>query len=280
MDCISIKNLEIFARHGVLPEENALGQKFVVSASLLTDLRDAGKSDDLDKSIDYSRVCNDIKGFVEGNTFKLIETVAEGLASMLLIRNPALKSVRLEIKKPWAPVAAHLETVSVEIERGRHIAYLALGANVGDRDANLRFALSELGKAEFCNVVRASGFINTEPYGYTEQDEFLNACLELETLLTPHELLGLIHDIEGRAGRVRDIHWGPRTLDIDIVFYDGIVMSDHLLRIPHPDMHKREFVLKPLCEIAPNLLHPVFNKTVAELLDELQSLKSGDGDCE
>ena len=270
MDRINIKNFEVFAHHGVYPEENILGQKYIVSAALYTDLRNAGKSDDLAESFDYNRICRDVKGYIENNTFKLIETVAEGLAEKLLTENPALHKVWLEVKKPWAPVAVHLETVSVEIERGRHTAWIALGSNMGDREANMRFALEELEKARGCRVGRVSGFINTEPYGVTEQDDFLNGCLELDTLMSEYELLETLHDIENKAGRVRDARWGPRTLDLDIILYDDLVMSCDTLRIPHAEMHKREFVLRPLAEIAPNKLHPVFNKTMTELLSELE----------
>jgi dihydroneopterin aldolase/2-amino-4-hydroxy-6-hydroxymethyldihydropteridine diphosphokinase len=267
MDRINIKNLEIFANHGLFPEENTLGQKFVISAELFTDLRGAGESDDLSLSLDYGGICGTIKSFVEDNTFKLVETVAERLAEKLLVENPRLQSIRLEIKKPWAPVAMHLDTVSVEIERSRHTAYIALGANIGDREANLRFAVDELGKSRGCRVLQVSNFINTAPYGYLEQDDFLNGCLELETLLTPSQLLKLLHKIEDKAGRVRKAHWGPRTLDLDIIFYDDAVVSDNTLRIPHAEMHKRDFVLIPLNEIAPNMLHPVLKKTVSELLE-------------
>ena len=270
MDRINIKNFEVFANHGVFPEENILGQKYIISAALYADLREAAMSDDLEKSVDYNRICRAIKSFIEGNTFKLIETVAEGLAAMLLVENPALKKVWLEIKKPWAPVAVHLETVSVEIERCRHTAYISLGSNIGDREGHMRFAVSELEKARGCRVARVSGFIDTAPYGFKEQDDFLNGCLELETILSAHELLDLLHDIENKAGRVREERWGPRTLDLDIIFYDDSIISDDKLRVPHADMRNRDFVLKPLSEIAPDMLHPVYRKTVSELMDELK----------
>ena len=269
MDKINIKNFEVFANHGVFPEENVLGQKYIISAALSTELRSAGKSDSLEKSFDYNQICRNIKSFIENNTFKLIETVAEGLAEKLLIENSAVSSVWVEVKKPWAPVAVHLETVSVEIERSRHKAYIALGSNMGDREANLRFAAEELEQTRGCSVARISEFINTAPYGYADQADFLNGCLELDTLLTEFELLDLLHETENKAGRVRSEHWGPRTLDLDIIFYDDVVMSCDNLRIPHIEMHKREFVLKPLAEIAPYKLHPVLKKTVSELLSEL-----------
>jgi len=278
MDRINIKNLEVFAKHGVTPEENVLGQKFLISAALYTDLRLAGKSDNLAESLDYGDICCYIKAFVEGNTFRLIEAIAERLAEELLIENPALQKVWLEIKKPWAPVAIALETVSVEIERSRHMAFIALGSNMGDRSAFLDLAVCELNKARGCRVISVSGFINTEPYGGIVQDMFLNGCLKMETLLTPEELLELLHDIENKAGRTRNVRWGPRTLDLDIVFYDDMVVSSDTLIIPHAQAHKRGFVLAPLCEIEPNLLHPLLRKTVSELLSELRidSIRSGE----
>ena len=274
MDRINIKNLEVFAKHGVFAEEKAVGQMFLVSAALFVDLRDAGVADDLGKTLDYAEICHKIKAFVENNTFNLIETVAERLAAALLIENPLLKGLWLEVKKPYAPIHIPLETVSVEIERFWHTAFIALGSNMGDMEAHLNFAVRELSESINCRVLDVSSFITTQPYGYTEQDDFLNGCLKLETLLTPHELLDLLHGIENKAGRTRDLRWGPRTLDLDIIFYDDLSMSDESLRIPHAGAHERDFVLAPLCEIAPYLLHPVLGKSAAELLDELK-MKEG-----
>ena len=99
----------------------------------------------------------------------------------------------------------------------------------------------------------------------TDQDDFLNACLELRTLLPPAELLEELHHIEKEAGRERIIRWGPRTLDLDIILYDDLILEEDSLCIPHVEMHKRKFVLEPLCEIAPYKRHPVYGKTVWEL---------------
>ena len=269
MDIINIKKLKIYARHGAYPVEKTHSQLFLVSASLHTELRAAGLSDDLALTIDYSAVCGAIKNYVESNSFNLIETVAEGLAEMLLKENPALKRVRIEIEKPNAPLPVDLDTVSVEIERAKHLAYIGLGSNLGDRRANIDFAVSKLEKAAGCEVLQVSQLIDTAPYGYVEQGDFLNGCLKLETLLEPLELLDLLMSIENDAGRVRDVRWGPRTLDLDILLYDDLVTSCDRLRTPHAEMHKRSFVLAPLCEIAPSVLHPVLNKTAAEMLQEL-----------
>ena len=269
MDIINIKKLRIYARHGVYPGEKRHSQLFMVTAALHAELRAAGLSDDLGLTVDYSAVCGAIKSYVESNSFNLLETVAEGLAEMLLKENPAVKRVRIEIEKPDAPLPLDLDTVSVEIERARHIAYIGLGSNLGDRRANIDFAVSKLEKAAGCAVLQVSQLIDTAPYGYVEQGDFLNGCLELETLLEPLELLDLLMQIENDAGRVRDLRWGPRTLDLDIILYDDLVASAERLRIPHAEMHKRSFVLAPLCEIAPSILHPVLNKTAAELLQGL-----------
>ncbi|MBM6868320.1 dihydroneopterin aldolase [Collinsella tanakaei] len=118
-DKIHIDGLEVFANHGVYPEERALGQKFVVSLTLYTSLREAGRTDDLRASIDYGKVCHDVDAFLREHVFKLIEAAAEGLADDLLARYGALLGVRVRLEKPWAPVGLPLRTVAVEIERTR-----------------------------------------------------------------------------------------------------------------------------------------------------------------
>ena len=271
MDKIIIKDIKVYAKHGLLPEEKIYEQLFIITAAFYLDLRKAGMSGDLVKTIDYGEACQAIAAFVTNNSFDLIETLAERLAEKLLIENHSLQKIRLKVEKPNAQIPVSFKTVYVEIERSRHTVYIALGSNMGDKEGNLRAAVNALDDTRGCKVLRTSGFILTKPYGYADQDDFLNACLELETLMTPDELLDLLHDIENRAGRERDIRWGPRTLDLDIILYDDIITSGEALKIPHNDMHRRDFVLVPLNEIAPNVLHPVYKKTAAELLCELKA---------
>lgn len=268
-DKIHIKNLEVFANHGVFPEENVLGQKFVVSLTLYTNTRKAGKSDILEESIHYGEVSAFTTDYLKNHTFKLIESVAEGLAQALLLNYSELKGIKVEVNKPWAPVGLPLETVSVEITRFWHTAYIALGSNLGDKKAYLDTAVSSLNEIETCKVEKVSSYLITKPYGNVEQDDFLNACLCLKTLLTPFELLNELHRIEQNAHRERIIHWGPRTLDLDILLYDDEIIGTDDLIIPHIEMHKRDFVLKPLKEIAPNKRHPILLKTISELEAEL-----------
>ncbi|MDO4519812.1 MAG: 2-amino-4-hydroxy-6-hydroxymethyldihydropteridine diphosphokinase, partial [Eubacteriales bacterium] len=264
MDCIHIKDLEVWANHGVFPEETKLGQKFLVSVDLYTDIRRAGLEDNLEQSINYGTVSHRVKRFMEEHTYKLIETVVERLAACLLREFPVEK-VHIELKKPWAPIGLPLETVSIEAERSWHRVFIALGSNLGDSRANLDFAVRQLSEIAGCKVKKVSEYIVTKPYGYTDQPDFVNGALELKTLYTPKELLDILHSIEAAAQRERIIRWGPRTLDLDILFYDDLVMDDEELIIPHIEIALRDFVLKPLNEIAPGFIHPVYHKTVRDL---------------
>ncbi|MBO5424971.1 MAG: 2-amino-4-hydroxy-6-hydroxymethyldihydropteridine diphosphokinase [Lachnospiraceae bacterium] len=270
MDKIVIKDLEIFAYHGVLPEEKVKGQTFVLTAELFCDLREAGLTDNLDKTVNYAQVCEDIYKVMTGDKFDLIEAVAENVADTILLKYELIKKVRIIVSKPEAPIDMDFDTVCVDITRKKHIAYLGIGSNLGDKESYLDYAVDQLNKDDYIKVSKVSSYIVTKPYGNVEQDDFLNGCLEIETLYTPSELLAVVNDIEQGAGRKRLIHWGPRTLDIDILLYDREIIMEEKLIVPHVEMGKREFVLKPLCEIAPFAYHPGYNKTVMELYDILR----------
>lgn len=269
MDKIKIKDLEVYAHHGVYEEENRLGQKFVISVICELDVREAGLSDDLDKSVNYGEIGQFVDTYAREHTFRLLEALAEHLAREILLRWERIRQVTVEIKKPWAPIGLPLDTASVEITRARHVAYIALGSNMGDKKAYLDGAVKALECAD-THVTKVSDYIVTEPYGVTDQDEFLNGALELETLKTPEELLAFLHEIEAAAKRQRIVRWGPRTLDLDIIFYDDLILDAEDLQIPHIEMHKRDFVLEPMCRIAPYKRHPILKKTVRELREALQ----------
>jgi dihydroneopterin aldolase/2-amino-4-hydroxy-6-hydroxymethyldihydropteridine diphosphokinase len=270
MDEIRIDNLEVFAYHGVRPEEKSNGQVFYVNAILYTDIRPAGKEDDLSLSTNYGEICHFINNWMREKTYDLIETVAEGLAEQLLLNFGSINELELEIRKPQAPVGLPFESVSVRIRRSWHQVYLSLGSNLGDREEYLNLGIEELRAHPLIQVLQVAETLETEPYGGVEQDKFLNTAVKLRTLLTPKELLKHLNDIEDAAGRKREVHWGPRTLDMDILFYDKVVYEDDTLVLPHVDMENRYFVLKPLQELAPNFRHPVLGKTVTQMLDALQ----------
>ncbi len=148
------------------------------------------------------------------------------------------------------------------------VAYIALGANLGDRAASLRAALERM---EALGVVEAvSPFLDTEPVGYTAQPRFLNAVARLRTSLSPEALLRELLAIEAALGRVREVHWGPRTLDLDLLLYDDLVRDEPTLTVPHPRLHERRFVLAPLAALAPDLIHPTLNRSVSDLLNGLE----------
>lgn len=275
MDCIHIRDLEVWAKHGVYPEENTLGQKFAVSADLYLDVRRAGLEDELELSVDYGAVCHRIKSLMEEHACKLLEAAAERLAACLLQELP-VKKVRIELKKPWAPVGLPLDTVSVELERGWHRTFIALGSNIGDSRAALDFAVEQLSHTAGCRMGKVSEYLVTKPYGVTDQPDFLNGALELYTLFTPGELLDVLHRIEAEAGRERVIRWGPRTLDLDILFYDDLVLDTEELIIPHIEIALRDFVLAPMNEIAPGHVHPVHHRTIRDLYrDYLEKQETG-----
>lgn len=288
MDIIHIKDLEVFANHGVFQEENAIGQKFVVCADLYLDFSEAVACEKecsesinvsdilpeyLDLSINYSLVCDMIESFMQTHTYRMIETAACELCDHLLSTFTNLKKVNLEIKKPWAPIKHPLDYVSVEVSRGWHTAYLSLGSNMCDRNAYIENALSAMEAYEFIRPIKISRMYETEPYGVVEQDMFLNCCVSIMTTLEPMELLAYVNQLEADNGRERTVHWGPRTLDIDILLYDDVIIRSKKLCIPHIDMANRMFVLEPLNEIAPFAYNPVKQKTVNEMLEELVQIE-------
>ena len=276
MDRIHIEKLEVFARHGVCREENSLGQKFLISADLFKDLHEAGKTDELLSTVHYGKVCEFITKIASENTYKLIEKLAEEIAVKILVRFDVEK-VRIRVDKPWAPMLLHVDTVFVEVERQWHTAYISVGSNLGERDTTIRDAISMLDSFEEIDVKSVSDIIETKPYGVTDQPDFLNGCIEIRTLLRPNELLAELLLIEASFGRERKEHWGPRTLDLDILLYDDQCILSKDLVIPHPDMCNRYFVLKPLSQIAPYVIHPITKEPVYKLLENIERNKTPEG---
>lgn len=147
--------------------------------------------------------------------------------------------------------------------------FIAIGSNIGDRHKYVEKAI-DLMEERAGTIVKRSTIIETKAYGYTDQDDFLNMAVELDTNLQPRELLKVLQEIELELHRVRKIRWGPRTIDLDIIYYENKVIDEEDLHIPHIDLYNRDFVLEPIVEIDPSFIDPRKNKTTAELLDELK----------
>ncbi|MHB9073404.1 MAG: 2-amino-4-hydroxy-6-hydroxymethyldihydropteridine diphosphokinase [Desulfobaccales bacterium] len=156
-------------------------------------------------------------------------------------------------------------------ERTPVIAYLGLGANLGDPEEQLQEALGRLNDAEEVEVTRVSTFYRNPPLGPENQPWYINAVARVRTRLGPEELLRLLQQIEADMGRVRGERWGPRVIDLDLLLYNGEVIFTPKLVVPHPEMHRRVFVLAPLAEIAPRAWHPVLGKSAGDLLAKLDA---------
>lgn len=148
--------------------------------------------------------------------------------------------------------------------------WIALGSNMGEGRKNLDLAIKMMNERGVL-VEKVSTYIETEPYGYTEQDNFVNAVCIAETKLSPRELLEVLLKIELDMGRIRIIKWGPRIIDLDILFYEDLIIDEEDLKVPHIEIQKRSFVLEPMNEISPDKIHPVFKKSVNQLLLDLNA---------
>ncbi len=266
MDKIILKGVEFYGYHGVLESEKELGQMFSVDCELSLDTSLAG--DEILKTIHYGEVALDIVRFSTTNRFDLLETLANRLASHLLIRYPLADKIKITVHKPHAPIPTKFEDVSLTVERGWITAYIGLGSNLGDQRANIQIFIDQVEESEEVQQITLSSFIETEPYGVLDQPNFLNGAMKIRTILTPIELLRFCQKAEQAAGRVKKRHWGERTLDVDILMYGNVVIFTDDLKIPHPEMHLREFVLKPLVEIEPYLINSLRGKNMTELLKE------------
>jgi len=152
-----------------------------------------------------------------------------------------------------------------------HTVFISVGSNLGDKLTNCKMGIEALTRNDDTREVARSPFYKTDPVDYAEQDWFVNAAFKLETRLAPLELLHELKAIQRQAGRTRDpIRFGPRILDLDIIFYDHVVIETKELIIPHPRMHRRRFVLKPICDIDSQFIHPILKKNIRFLLDDLE----------
>jgi len=249
LDCIALRGVSGFGFHGVLAHERRDGQDFSVDVDLYLDLAPAAASDDLHMTVDYGTIADRTYGLITGEAFDLIEKLAGSIAAMCL-EYDRVQHVVVAVHKPQAPISVPFTDVIVRVTRTRtHRAILSLGANMGDRFAALQGAVKGLAAHPGISVGRGSSVFATKPVGGVEQDDFLNAVVAISTSLSPDQLLAAVQGIENDWHRVRDVRWGPRSLDIDIIAFDDLVQHDDVLTLPHPRAHERAFVCVPWSEI-------------------------------
>lgn len=257
-DRIELRNIRAVGTIGVLPEEQARPQPFEVDVVIEVDARAAGRTDDLDQSVDYGVAIALAVKVVEQEQTLLLERVATRIAEEVL-GLARVNAVEVTVRKLRPPVPEDIASTGVRIRRSRPdlarpprrptVAYVAIGSNLGDRRAHLRYAVRALPE-----VVGISGVFETEPVGGPDQGPYLNMVVKLDTVQHPFELLDTCLAIEAGAGRERTVHWGARTLDLDVLLWgDATIDSEHLT-VPHPRMWERRFVLEPLADLAPELL--------------------------
>jgi len=266
-DRIDITGLTVTTVVGALPHEREIAQPVRIDLSLHVDLRDAGRSDELGDTVHYGLVTEQVAAVAREHKDVLLERLADRMAEVV-VGFDRVEAVELTVTKLRPPIGEHVETTSVRIRRTAadfdvrprsvHRAIVALGSNLGDREGYLRFAIRQLG-----GIAAESQVFETDPVGGPGgQDAYLNMVLALDTPLDPFAFVRRCQRIEHEALRQRVVRWGPRTLDIDVLFYDDVTLSSPELTIPHPRINERRFVLAPLSEVAPERCPPGWEDTV------------------
>ncbi|NBU56209.1 MAG: 2-amino-4-hydroxy-6-hydroxymethyldihydropteridine diphosphokinase [Acidimicrobiia bacterium] len=255
-DHVLINDLRFESIIGVLDQERLAPQPLRVDVDMEIDLHDAGSSDDLEQTVHYGEVAVALANLARDTQYLLLERLAQHMAEVVLSFS-LVRAVELTLTKLQPPIPEQIDSTAVRIRRvraevsntTRHRAIVALGSNLGRREAHLRFAVERLGES----VVAQSQVFETDPVGGPDdQGAYLNMVVVLETELDPYALLRWLHRIEADAGRERVVHWGPRTLDLDLLFFDDVVITGGNLAVPHPRYAERRFVLAPLSEVAPD----------------------------
>ncbi len=261
---IEINDLRVLGTHGVLPEERGRAQPFSVDfwvevdRELLVTLlarhshEERKARDELSSTVDYSRLVNVVGSVIEGASHQLLESLAEEICGCLL-GDPAIKEVGVTLRKLRPPIPWDAAFAAVSVGRSREmepvLAYLGMGSNQGSRAQILANAIESLEKFSGVRLLGVSGVYETEPVGGPEQPDFLNLVAVVLTNLNPQGLLRVAMELEQQAGRVRVEHWGPRSLDVDVLMVGDASISTPELTLPHPRMFQRRFVIEPLLEV-------------------------------
>ncbi|MFP4563659.1 MAG: 2-amino-4-hydroxy-6-hydroxymethyldihydropteridine diphosphokinase [Spirochaetia bacterium] len=198
-----------------------------------------------------------------------LESALEEAAEQILIKFQAVRTARLILSRPGGAQDEASGRVGLSILKERHTVYIGIGSNLGDRAANIEKGLELIDTSRHSRVDEVSPLYETDPVGYPDQDKFLNGASRIETLLSPRDLVRFLLEVESALFRERTVPNGPRTIDLDVLFYDGRITSFEEAVIPHPRLHERMFVLKPLTDIAPYHMHPVLGERCYRLKEKL-----------
>jgi dihydroneopterin aldolase/2-amino-4-hydroxy-6-hydroxymethyldihydropteridine diphosphokinase len=278
MDKILITGVAVWGKHGVFSFEREQPQPFTLDMEIWADISKSCISDNLSDTINYADIYNIIKNVVETQSFMLIERLSYVIIEKVFSYDMRIQKIRIRTVKNKAPLEGQVDGVGVEIEKsrdpawsqdtygkvsieksetavntkteanGEYKAVLSLGSNIGDRKQNIQKALEILANSN-CTILNKSKLYETTPVGYINQEKFYNAAILVKTLLNPFELLTKIREIENTLGRKKTIKWGPRTIDIDIIAYEGCIINTEKLTLPHKEYTQRTFVLKTLADI-------------------------------
>jgi dihydroneopterin aldolase/2-amino-4-hydroxy-6-hydroxymethyldihydropteridine diphosphokinase len=279
-DTIALRGVRAFGRHGVLDSEREQGQEFLVDVLMQVDTRACVVSDDVADTVNYAEVAATAVRLVAGPPYQLIETLADRIAGAVMGEHEGVQELEVTVHKPQAPVGVPFVDVCVTVRRRRDLpVVVALGANLGDAAGTVRAALDDLGSVPGLRGLRASRLYRTDPVGGPPQGRFVNAVAVARTSLAPRALLTELQRIENAYGRVRDVRWGPRTLDLDLIQYGDpragteVRRQEEGLDLPHPRASQRGFVLVPWSDVDPeaSLWTGGRARAVAELVDELDT---------
>lgn len=272
-DRIELIGVKAYGYHGVFDFEKRQGQEFIVDTIIWTDFTEAARSDELSDTLSYAEVADLVVRHITGKPYNLIESLSRAIADEIVLFEH-VHAVEVTVHKPQAPIEQPFTDVRVVARRNRKDLYrtvLSIGANLGDSRQMITDTLGKLSAMEGVRRVAASGLYETPPWGNQDNPPFINAAAIVEHTMEPLELLHAMQELEQAAGRVRHEHWGPRTLDIDLVqsTKNGVpVHSDtQELTLPHPFAAQRAFVLVPWREIEPE--GRLDGRALADLLGQL-----------
>ena len=272
---IIIKNLMLFGYHGVHREEKEKGQEFLFNISIFVDKDTTGKDkflkkDNIENTVNYSEVIEIVKYINNNNKFDLLETLSSDIAEKILSFSPMIESVRVRVEKTSPPITEKIGSVGAEIlvskEKELRV-FMAIGSNLGDREKNLRDAVDRIDRHQKIDVTKVSSIYETEPMYVKDQDNFYNIAVEagVGEGFSPFEMLGYLKSIEHSMGREGNtVRYGPRIIDIDILYFGETEITSDFLVIPHPGIFERRFVMIPLNEISSDLKFG--DRSIAEIL--------------